>query len=133
MTRDQAETLVSSAQKARERAYAPYSNYHVGAALLGEDGEIYSGCNVENSSYGATICAERVAVFAAVAKGCRNFEALALATGGKEPAPPCGMCLQVLAEFAPSLPVLLSCPEGDPIETTLEILLPRQFNRDELS
>ncbi len=103
--------LVRSAHEVRERAYAPYSHYAVGAALLGKSGRIYTGCNVENSSYGLTICAERAAVFKAVSEGEREFQALAVVTanGGT----PCGACRQVYLEFAsPDAPVIVADAEG---------------------
>ena len=95
------ETLVKTARAMRKRAYAPYSGYAVGAALLGSNGRVYTGCNVENASYGLTVCAERIAIFQAVADGCRSFEALAVATA--DCGSPCGACLQVAREFGPSL------------------------------
>jgi len=98
--------LHAAASDAKARAYAPYSGYSVGAAVLA-DGKIFSGCNVENASYPAGICAERAAVAAAVAAGCRNIEMLAVAVNG-DPAPPCGICLQFLSEFAaPDTPVFM--------------------------
>lgn len=101
--------LVTQADEARKRAYAPYSNFSVGAALLCVDGSIYTGCNVENASYGLTICAERVAIFKAVGDGKTEFTAIAIAakaTGG-EPCGPCGACRQVMYEFAPNLEVIM--------------------------
>src|SRR5437763_16520622 len=97
--------LVQAAIAVSQRAYAKYSRFHVGAALLAGDRKIYSGCNVENSSYGLTICAERAAVFNAIAAGQRKFQLLAIATAGG--GTPCGACRQVLAEFARELPILL--------------------------
>src|SRR5688572_3369116 len=92
-------SLISAAISARLQAYAPYSNFQVGAALLGKDGSIFTGCNVENLSYGLTICAERNAICAAVAAGVREFEAIAIVADTREPVSPCGACRQVMAEF----------------------------------
>ena len=119
--------LLAAAIDAREQAYAPYSKFLVGAALLTEDGQIISGCNVENASYGLTICAERNAVFAAVAQGHRQFQAIALATTGG--ATPCGACRQVLAEFCDDLPILIvDVEQPDRVtETSLAVLLPGRF------
>ncbi len=120
--------LVEAACAARLRAYAPFSNYLVGAALLTTEGEIIIGCNVENVSYGLTICAERVAVGTAVAAGKREFTAIAVATsnGGT----PCGACRQVLAEFARDLPVYLVNVDGGrtTVEMSLAQLLPGRFD-----
>ncbi len=129
----QANELVTRARAMRARAYAPYSKYFVGAAILGKDGKIYEGCNIENASYGGTVCAERVAVFNAVAAGCREFQAIAITTGGEKPAPPCGFCLQVLSEFSQNLPILLSAPTGDVVHTDLTKLLPFAFHKESLS
>lgn len=119
--------LMEAARKALEHAHAPYSGYKVGAALLCADGTVITGCNVENGSYGLTNCAERTAVFSAIAAGRTTFIAIAVAASG-EPTPfPCGACRQVLAEFClPDFPVYVSTPEG--IETvTLDELLPHRF------
>jgi len=122
------EELILAAKQARELAYAPYSHFRVGAALLGINGEIYTGCNVENASYCLTICAERVAVFKGVSQGCTDFQALALVTDSEIPASPCGACRQVLAEFSPGLSVLMSNLKGKVVHTTLEKLLPDSFS-----
>ena len=117
--------LVTQAIEAAGRAYAPYSRFHVGAVLVGKDGRIFAGCNVENISFGLTICAERNAVFAAVAAGCREFAKIVIVADTKVPASPCGACRQVLAEFEPDLEVLLANFSGQ-IETfRLSELLPR--------
>jgi cytidine deaminase len=127
MTLFEREELIAAAFEAQQRAYCPYSNFPVGAALRTAGGKIYHGVNVENASYGLTICAERVAVVAAVAAGNREFTAIAVASPGG--ASPCGACRQFLAEFSPSLPVL-TVDSLDPTkirETTLGVLLPSRF------
>lgn len=127
MTDHQRQQLIAAALDVRGRAYAPYSHFAVGAALLGEAGQIFTGCNVENASFGMTICAERAAVFAAVAAGCRKFAGLALAIAGAHS--PCGACRQVLAEFADDLPILIVDAENSNsvVEITLAELLPGRF------
>lgn len=118
--------LLSKASEARLKAYAPYSNFFVGAALLGTDGKIYQGANVENASYGVTCCAERVALFKAVTEGTKDFKAIAIVVPGG--GSPCGVCRQALNEFSPSLPVILGDEEGNIVsETTLLDLLPDAF------
>src|SRR5215475_8764608 len=110
---------------AMERAYAPYSNFRVGAALLASDGSISEGCNVENAAYPAGICAERGAVSAAVARGNRSFETIVIATEAEQPTPPCGMCRQVLEEFSPRMQVVSVTRDGREAHWTLEDLLPK--------
>jgi cytidine deaminase len=112
---------------AMERAYAPYSNFRVGAALLCTDGSVAEGCNVENASYPAGMCAERSAVSTAVARGNRTFQAIAVATEAEEPTPPCGICRQVLEEFSPHLVVMSFTRDGRESRWTLDELLPRAF------
>ena len=125
--------LVAAARRARGRAYAPYSRFRVGAAVRA-GGRIIAAANVENASYGLSLCAERVAVAAAVAAGARRLEAVAVASGTAPPTPPCGMCLQTLAEFAgPALPVTLAGARGRPWRTTLGSLLPQAFSRRNLA
>jgi cytidine deaminase len=125
---DSLEQLVDAARAARERAYAPYSGFQVGAALRCASGSLYSGCNVENASYGLTICAERVALVSAVAAGERHVTSLAVVTDDRELTAPCGACRQFLAEFAADdLPVILVNLRGDREVTTLGALLPRAF------
>ncbi len=125
------EDLILSAREAAESAYCPYSKYPVGAALLGGDGEIHTGCNVENASYGLSICAERAAIFNAIGCGCREFIALALAGGREEAATPCGACRQVLAEFCDAdMPVYYAdLGDGAVAETTVGALLPLAFRK----
>jgi cytidine deaminase len=136
MTPEQRQKLIQTACDIRKHAHAPYSKFHVGAALLTGSGKIFSGCNVENASYGLTICAERNAVFNAVAAGegkaghDNNWVAMAVATPGGHS--PCGACRQVLVEFAPELPILLvdsdrPDAEGGVHETDMKTLLPGRF------
>jgi len=121
--------LARAARQARRRAYAPYSRFKVGAAVRAA-GRIHAGANLENASYGLTVCAERNAVAAAVAAGARRLTAVAVASGTRPPTPPCGACLQVLSEFAgPALPVRLLGAGGRAVETTLGALLPRGFGK----
>jgi cytidine deaminase len=120
--------LRDAAQVAFARAYAPYSSFRVGAALLGTDGTIVSGCNVENASYPATICAERSAVGMLIARGIRHFSLLVLVTDADDPAPPCGICRQVLAEFEPTLVIISYGRGGTHRRWTLAELLPVPFD-----
>ena len=128
---DLLERLVDAARRARANAYAPYSEYRVGAAIATEDGSIFSGCNVENASFGATICAERGAIARMIASGESSPVACVVVTGGEKPASPCGICRQVLAEFAKDMPVVLvgDLEGGGEVrkETTLGALLPDRF------
>ena len=126
------EALIQGAAAARERAYAPYSKFLVGAALLDADGRVHTGGNVENASYGLTICAERATFFTAVGAGARSFLALALVTDATPPAMPCGACRQVLRELAPELPILSTNLRGARVETTLAQLLPDSFGPESL-
>lgn len=115
--------LIATAWEAREKAYAPYSNFQVGAALLASNGQVFPGCNVENISYGLTNCAERVAIGAAVAAGVRDFEKVVVVADTVEPISPCGACRQVLAEFGVKTIILAN--RAGSIEFTLDELLPR--------
>jgi len=123
--------LKHAAMKVRTHAYAPYSGFTVGAAVQTKSGAVFTGCNLENASYGATICAERAAMAAAVAAGERELVALAIASGAKSPTPPCGICRQCLAELAQSLPIRSYTGDAQ-AEYNLSLLLPDAFNRDQL-
>lgn len=120
------EKLLDAAKKAGENAYAPYSGFKVGAALLTEDNSIFAGCNVENASYGLTMCAERTAVFNAVSAGKRNFAELLIYTQTDIPFYPCGACRQVLSEFNPNLMIKIVWNNGEEA-IPLSQLLPKQF------
>lgn len=126
------DALVAQALEVRQHAYAPYSNFKVGAALLGASGRVYLGCNVENSSYGLCVCAERSAVARAVADGERSFQGIVIATQSEKPSPPCGMCRQTLVEFSRHMPVVLVNEKGDRIDTSIDELLPMSFTPDYL-
>ncbi len=117
--------LTAAAKAARLRAYAPYSKFQVGAALEAEDGTIFTGCNVENLSFGLTICAERVAISTAVAAGHRSFRKLVVCAESKEPVTPCGACRQFMAEFCDELEVCSINLAGNEYHTHLSVLLPR--------
>ncbi len=127
MTHDE---LIASATIAREQAYAPYSNFKVGAALLGKSGQVYAGCNVENAAYGHTICAERTAVVKAISEGEHEFEAIAVVT--ENGVSPCGACRQVMMEFAPDMAVVVADIQGNARLTTVRDLLPDAFTPDQL-
>jgi cytidine deaminase len=131
ITDEQRLALIQAAFDVRAKAYAPYSNYSVGAALLLEDGNIITGVNVENASYGLSNCAERTAVFKAVTEGYRKFLAVAVATDNA--GSPCGACRQVLTEFAGDVPVYLVDAVGHGRDTTLYTLLPDHFGPEHLT
>ncbi len=126
-----AEQLVEQARAGRQRAYAPYSRYPVGAALLTATGDVFIGCNIENASYGLTICAERVAIANAIAAGQREFIMLALVTsnGGS----PCGACRQVMVEFAPDMPVIIADQQGIRQTLPAHALIPGFFGPEHLT
>lgn len=121
--------LIQAAKQASNFVYAPYSKFKVGAALLTKSGKIYSGANVENASYGLTVCAERVALFKAVSEGEKNFKALAIYTKTKDFTLPCGACRQVLAEFNPNLPIIIVNATGKTKKFSLAKLLPYPFKK----
>jgi cytidine deaminase len=136
-TKKRFEELVAEARAVRGNAYAPYSDYKVGAALVTKSGAVFTGCNVENATYGATICAERAAICAMVAAGESEPLAIAVATGGKEAGSPCGICRQVLREFAPDMAIALVAEDDRGRvrrrDTTLAKLLPDAFDGSALS
>ncbi len=131
MTQAEIQALITAAVKAREAAYVPYSYFAVGAALLAANDEIYTGCNVENASFGLTVCAERNAVFHAVAQGERHFAAVAVVT--QNGVTPCGACRQVLAEFNPQMMVIVADTTGNRRIYNLAKLLPDAFGAEHLS
>lgn len=124
--------LIEAARRAQQQAYAPYSRYRVGAAVEGEDGSVFAGCNVENASYGLVMCAERVAIGAAVAAGVRQFRRVVVVSDSEPPAPPCGACRQVIFEFAPDAEVLAVGPRSSH-RWTMRDLLPAAFSGSQLT
>lgn len=120
-------SLREAALRALDNAYAPYSNFRVGAALLTRDGHLITGCNMENSAYGLAICAETLAVASAVSQGLTEFDEIAIATEDSEPTPPCGACRQVLNEFAPNIKISSYTRDGKEAVWTLDELLPHAF------
>jgi cytidine deaminase len=130
MTTDQ---LVEAALQARLNAFAPYSNYKVGAALLAGSGKVYTGCNVENATYGLSVCAERVALLKAISEGERRFTRIAVSSESEPPATPCGSCRQLLWEFAGDIEVILVNPQGHRATHQLKTLFPEAFDRSFLN
>lgn len=126
------ESLIKAALEARLKAYAPYSSFKVGAALLCEDGRVFTGANVENAVYGLSICAERVAAAKAAAEGCRDFETLVVVADGPTPCPPCGACRQFLAEFGDETVVIMVNLSGEISRSTVKELLPLAFTSEQL-
>lgn len=124
--------LADAARRARDNAVAPYSNFAVGAALLLASGEIVSGCNIENATYGLTICAERVALVKALSDGHRRFTAVAVAADAGRPTPPCGACRQLLWEYCGDIPVVMANSREITMRTSLGALLPEPFGPDNL-
>lgn len=124
--------LIEAARKARERAYVPYSRFPVGAAIVTADGELYSGCNIENSSFGLTNCAERTAIFKAVSEGHLRVSTIAVIADTDGPVSPCGSCRQVMSEFGPDARVILTNLKGDITVTSVRALLPGAFRPTDL-
>lgn len=120
--------LIEAAKNVREKAYAPYSNFKVGAALRTKEGKVFTGCNVESASYGLTVCAERVAIWKAVSEGETEFETIAVVADTHELTPPCGVCRQIIWEFCGDVPVLFANLEGKNETVTMSELLPRAFD-----
>jgi cytidine deaminase len=120
--------LIAAAQKMRERAYAPFSNFKVGAAVETDEGEIFLGCNIESASYGLTVCAERVAIWKAVSEGKNKFTRIAVAVDTERLTPPCGVCRQIIWEFCGDIPVTLANLKGDSETMQMSELLPRAFD-----
>ncbi|HXM94962.1 MAG TPA: cytidine deaminase [Candidatus Dormibacteraeota bacterium] len=126
------EVLISAAKQARENAHAPYSNFRVGAALRAKSGRIFGGCNVENATYGLTLCAERVAIFKAISEGERGFEAIAVVTDSETLTPPCGACRQLIWEFCGDVAVILASLKGKSEVLPMRELFPKPFDASNL-
>jgi cytidine deaminase len=120
--------LIDAALRVREHAHAPFSEFKVGAALEGDDGQVYAGCNVENATYGLTVCAERVAVFKALSEGARKFRRIAVVADTDVLTPPCGACRQILWEFCGDIEVILANLHGKTESMRLQDLFPRPFD-----
>lgn len=123
--------LLEEAEKALQNAYAPYSKFYVGAAVLAESGKVYCGCNIENASFGATCCAERVAIYKAISEGERKFLKIAITAKNDTMVSPCGICRQVLLEFMPEGNVILGCSSGEQKVVSVKELLPLAFSFEE--
>ncbi len=126
------EKIIEMARQVSLKAHAPYSSFAVGAVLVADDGSLYPACNVENASYGATICAERAAVCAAVADGHKNFREVVIYTETDEPTSPCGICRQFLMDFSPRMTVTCACKTGKVLQRSLAELLPEAFTEPQL-
>lgn len=128
MNEQQRDELIKAALRARELSIAPFSNFHVGAAVETEDGKIYIGCNIESASYGLTVCAERVAIWKALSEGERRFKQLAIVADTEDLTPPCGTCRQIIWEFCRDAPIILANLRGEQEVIMMRDLLPRAFD-----
>ncbi len=124
--------LIKEAEKAKKMAYAPYSTIKVGAAVLSVGGELYTGCNIENASFGLAVCAERVAIFKAISEGSTKFEAIAVIGDTDKPCSPCGACRQVISEFGEDIPLIMANLNGDVKIKKIKELLPEAFGKNDL-
>ncbi len=122
------DSLIAAARRARENAHAPYSNFRVGAALRAKSGRIFGGCNVENATYGLTVCAERVAIFKAISEGERGFDAVAVVTDAESLTPPCGACRQLIWEFCGDVPIVMANLKGKREVLQMRDLFPKPFD-----
>ncbi len=130
MENKQHRELIEAAKKAREYAYTPYSGFDVGAAIRTKDGKIYTGCNIENSSFGATNCAERTALFKAISEGEKEFETIAVVSSANDVTYPCGICRQVMAEHMPDATIVYEDSEGRLVESSVKEVLPYMFDNE---
>lgn len=126
------EKLIKEAERAKKKAYTPYSKFKVGAAVLCADGKIFTGCNIENASFGLTVCAERVAIFKAISEGSTKFEAIAVIGDTDKPCSPCGACRQVMSEFCEDAPLIMANSKGDVKIKKVKELLPEAFGKNDL-
>ncbi len=124
--------LMKEAEKARKKAYTPYSKFKVGAAVLSADGKIFTGCNIENASFGLAVCAERVAIFKAISEGSTKFKAIAVIGDTDKPCSPCGACRQVISEFGEDIPLIMANLKGDVKIKKIKELLPEAFGKNDL-
>lgn len=130
MENKQHRELIEAAKKAREYAYTPYSGFDVGAAIRTKSGKIYTGCNIENASFGATNCAERTALFKAISEGEKEFETIAVVSSANDVTYPCGICRQVMAEHMPNATIVYEDKEGQLVESSVREVLPYMFDND---
>ena len=132
MDREVKDKLIAKAREVRKNAYVPYSKFPIGAAILTEDNKIFTGCNIENAAYGLTNCAERTAIYKAIAAGYRKFKAIAIIADTEKPITPCGSCRQVLLEFGTNIKVIMTNFNGDEEIKTISELLPSSFSREDI-